>query len=486
MEAKLQQPKPSKKMMGPEMELCLKSIHGITIAVSAEEKEKKKKKDQLTSEGPPAAADEGVRSDAKTILVSPTRRSLRATVAFTGSSSSMQVSSATMCGRTGHLIIESGVLQDDPEGFSLLVGREDEGQSQTETEAEQQEEASVTQKIHNTSASTNTTVTRLVATFQDPAELKRIQRQQQQQQQRSSSSFSDAASQVTSSSSRSQAAPHLRLQLPPLDPSIPTMSLQEVNDTTSASSSSSWSPTGTVLPEQVELNISIKDEEDPTTILAEGQARLRLFQQEAPTIAQLDLPIVMGRGMSTTTTSRDNVVSFDGKAYVRVEVCIETMEAKLKRHSIEEATGTDLDRTPSLTLTDPGSEDSKKQPQADDDDDEDEDIRVLLARFKAAGAHHATSSKNNPLMDSDPEAGKKDEKRRGFSSFFCAVEAVRPSLQGFVELMKRCEGHRRNTGKNYETAAGPWAQSYEDQAREMGITPSMATSTIATRESLNI
>jgi hypothetical protein len=461
------------KQKGPKMELCLKSIHGISW----------KKHQQVPPTGSSSSDDDQLQNKQEKTNDDAFIPSWRVSVAFTGSSTSMEVSSATMCSRTGHLMIESLVMEVDHE------------------EAEP-------------SSEDPTTTTPLVARFQDPNQLRRIR------QHRSSKSMDSSAS---SSSSR---APHLRMHLPPLDTTLPTMTLLEVNEKASSSSSSpstttkpeltnssshsttyAWSPTGSVLPEEIELNISIRGED--SFIVAEGQARLRLFQHEAPLSAQLDLPITPITSDMSTRTIREGdldfqnqvVVDIDHGAFVRVEVSIESSSsddaAKKSDNgtSSNEASSSMDDRIPSLTAaSDASDNNSKKEHQQDEDD---EDIPALFAQFKSGarnmGRGDGTSSPLNApegnggnidnRNDMNKDVGDEENHRRGlFSSILCSSELqLRPYLQGFVDLLQRCEG-RSNHNKDH----WKFYSSYADQSRDMDVTPSLAASTIATRESLNI
>jgi hypothetical protein len=244
----------------PEVDLTLKSLHGIAW----------RSDEWITPEGdsePP---------------------NVKATVAFTGSASNMQVSSSTMCSRTGHLVIES--LSMNPDDARQTSSKE--------------------------------RFNPLVAAFHVDAV------------EGNNSALSTPAS---ASSVDSSLRPHLTLRLPSIDPKLPSVPVSEVNRNSRVVSSSQWaesnknhstmtdstgkswrqsvlwSPTP-VMPEIIELNVTLRSEDN--TVYQEGIAHLLFFQQGESGITTLDLPVKIKTGQA------QSMVTLQPDAYIRVQIAI--------------------------------------------------------------------------------------------------------------------------------------------------------------------
>jgi hypothetical protein len=374
----------------PEVELTLKSLHGITW----------KSGEGDTPEGysePP---------------------NVTATVAFTGSASNMQVSSSTMCSRTGHLVIES--LSMNPDEARQTCGSD--------------------------------TCHPLVATFQDAVEGRN----------------SALPTPTSASSVDSSLRPHLSLRLPSRDPKLPSVPLAEVNRSsrvvpgdqpqvesvaaestvTSATKepwrqSVLWSPTGTVMPEIIELNVTLRSEDN--TVYQEGIAHLVFFQQGESGITTLDLPVKKKAGHV------EPMFTLEPDAYIRVHIAIIKSAGRVP--------------SPTPTTTTASSEWSQemeveqKLTEVMDQLKENEDM--ALARGKAA------------KLELHEQAAETPNKRWGPPSpMMCAAFDVRKTVQAFGDAFRICD-----TPKAYN-------KGFDDHG--VKFTNSMMGSTIATRESLEI
>jgi hypothetical protein len=367
----------------PEVELTLKSLHGIAWK-----------------------SDEGVAPEGDSEPPHVT-----ATVAFTGSASNMQVSSSTMCSRTGHLVIASLSMNPDAR------------------------QTSSTETCHP-----------LIATFHDAVEGKN----------------SALPTPASISSADSSFRPHLTLRLPSIDPTLPSVPLAEVNRNSRVVPSPSqswveseadestktratkeswrqsvlWSPTGTVMPEIVELNVTLRSEDN--TLYQEGIAHLLFFQQGGSGITTLDLPVKLKGGHA------QSMVTLQPDAYIRVQIAI-TKSA---------------DQAPSPTATSTSSSEWSQQMEVErkligvmDQLKENEDMAAVRANAAKLKFHEQAA-----------EAPKK--------RWLCTALDVRKTVQAFGDAFRKCD-----TPKEY---------TYEFEKHGIKFSNSMMASTIATRESLEI
>jgi hypothetical protein len=374
----------------PEVELTLKSLHGIAWK-----------------------SDEGVapKGDSEPPNVT-------ATVAFTGSASNMQVSSSTMCSRTGNLVIES--LSMNPDDARQTSGAE--------------------------------ICYPLVATFHDAVE----------------GNNSALPTPVSASIVDSSLRPDLTLRLPSRDPNLPAMPLAEVNRNSRVVPSSQswveseaneskmpgatkeswrqsvlWSPTGTSMPEIIELNVTLRSEDN--TVYQEGIAHLLFFQQGESGITTLDLPVKkkVGHAQSMVTLQPD--------AYIRVQIAI------IK--SADEAPTL----TPTSTTTSTSSEWSQEM-------EEEQKLSGNMDQWKeheVMAAARATTAK----LEFHEQAVETPKKRLA-PPMMCAAFDVRNTMQAFGDAFRKCDA----------------PEACNNGFERYGVKCSNSTmgSTIATRESLEI
>jgi len=220
-----------------------------------------------------------------------------AAVSFTGSASNMQVSSFTMCGRTGNLLVESNVLE---------VAKE-EGANDASNE--------VVRKSSEVS---------LFATFNDPIKGRR-----------------SLPSSGTSTSSNSSSRPHLKLKLSESNPNVPKGTLSNINRTSAIKQNPSlveeghsikssdgsrgpsiqWEGGGEAMPDIVELHISMRTSEH--TLCHEGIAHLVFYGSKRELgVTTMDLRIKQKQPLHPDSPSDPNniFISFAEDAYIRVQV----------------------------------------------------------------------------------------------------------------------------------------------------------------------
>jgi hypothetical protein len=248
--------------VAPHVEVTIKSIHGISC-----------KSDDVHSL-PPA---------------------LQASVAFKGSASSMRVTSFTISGRTGELVVQSSSMELDKEAAAKVPSNDNEY--------------------------------RLLAAFDNP-----LSGPPPALALRSSSaeSSSSASSSQRSSTSSSSSSPHLKIQVPTCRPSVslsPNMdSIRPDAPTQSESTSGDDDPANPLsedssitepkAPIALEFHVCIESECDG--ILHEGIAHLLFYGDEHFDVKTLDLPIEWKT--SPTTDAKDCSVSFHTDARVRIEI----------------------------------------------------------------------------------------------------------------------------------------------------------------------
>jgi hypothetical protein len=237
---------------GPHVEVTIKSIHGISW-----------KSDELHSL-PPA---------------------LKASAAFKGSGSSMRVTSFTLCGRTGDLVVQSSSMELDEEAASRIATTDNEY--------------------------------RLVAAFDDP-----LTGGQPVIASRSSS---------TGSTSTSSSRPHLKIDVPKCRPSLslssanvdstrtgtptPTESTSGANDLASRFTEDQ-SLSDSKSPISVEIHVCLQSDDDG--ILQEGVAHLLFYGDEHFDVTTLDLPIETK--VSPTSDAKEPSVLFQADARIRVQI----------------------------------------------------------------------------------------------------------------------------------------------------------------------
>jgi hypothetical protein len=306
-----------------------------------------------------------------------------AAVSFTGSASDMQVSSSTMCVRTGQLVVESNAMDFDKDS---------------------------TNKRESSDYP-------MFATFDDPMEGRR-------------SPTSDG-SQSTSSSGFS-CRPHLTLKMPQKNETSPSVPLGAVNrDSRVVESDGSSSvrseesrefsrgpsvmwEEGSDMPDIVELHISLRSEDN--SICREGIAHLVFFgSQKELGNTTMDLRIKSKGPSNPNAPSKvtdQPLLCFESAACVRVQVEITSEDQpapspkhiELSEHFDEQKIGNIMEQLR-------------------------EHEELAAARTKAA----------NFTMNEEAV-----EKRRPFSKLFCqnGVE-FRQTFQAFFEALRPCDGKKR-------------------------------------------
>ena len=328
-----------------------------------------------------------------------------AAVSFKGSARNMQVSSFTMCGRTGNLVIESNPLEVD-----------------------------------STTAGEDFTPHRslpLMATFSDPKEARHRSVQ--------------SCSMSTSSSSSSQ-RPHLKLKISgSKNRHVPQRSLTTVNRSSVVQQSPSqdggdgstdgsrgvsiyWEAENDVMPDIVELHIVVcknntNSDTEEDAICEEGIAHLLFYGSQSELgLTTMDLRIKkrQPQHVSATTTadlalhpSSSGSVSFLEDAYIRVQVDVTALDST-KQASDD------------LALSD-RYEDEIKMRHIVSKLQEHEEMAALRAKVNRMGLDGAAAAEANEHNDS------KFHRRFLCSSGLDFGDTVRVLMDAFT----KCDGKRR-------------------------------------------
>lgn len=352
-----------------------------------------------------------------------------ATVSFKGSARNMQVSSFTMCGRTGNLVIESNPLEID-------------------SSQEEQDDDSLTKPQASLP---------LVAKFNDPKDARRSL---------------PSCSMSTSSSSSSSHRPHLKLKLSGnKNRRVPQRSLTTVNrssliqqspsqdggdgSTTDDSRGASiyWDAENDVMPEIVELHIVLCRNNFPTSsntdteedaICEEGIAHLLFYgtqselglttmylrikkKQQQPQhafsspVTTHDLALYPSSSSSSSTGS---LVSFLEDAYIRVQVDVTKLDS----------TGQSPD---DLVLSERYEEDKKMRTIVSQLQEHEEmaALRAKVNRMGMEGAAEGGGGGDDPRDNRNP-------RRFLCSSGLDFGDTVRVLMDAFT----KCDGKRRKKG----------------------------------------
>lgn len=351
-------------------------------------------------------------------------RDVMAAVSFTGSASSMQVSSFTMCGHTGNLVIESNSLELDPD-------------SSTGNDCDD---------ARNSQPSNSKFLS--FATFNDPMEGRR--------------SLPSCA--MSTDSNASSYRPHLQLKLSGPKPNAPKRSLATANKASAIQQNQSLSEDASVLsndcsrggsihweaecdamPDIVELHVVLRNED--RSICQEGVAHLIFYggnQREMGTTT-MDLRIKNKRPLtpeSTSNTPEDSSFSFAEDAFIRVVVDVSSSDRPA-----------------------PSPEEIRLSDHFDE-----QKIGNIMFKLKEHEEMAAARAMNIKLGLQNQDEPPKNTPRRMFcNSGLDFGETFRTIIDAFT----RCEGRR---GKQSDT------KSFMPILR----TSSTMDSTIATRESLLI
>jgi hypothetical protein len=422
---------------GTNVELTVRSLHGIEWQVNSE----------LALEAPP----------------------MTATVAFTGSASNMEVSSSTMCARTGRLIIETNAINVD-------------------TEQLRQQQPERTPMTPSPSGSTSNSADakditrsfRLVANFCDTEEGRR----------------SPPLCQISSSSILGLASrPHLRLGLPPHDPNGPFVPLSKSNrdsriilsscdDTTAwleseeaTSTCSTGSKLTTILPEIIEVHVALRDESEVSGVFQEGIAHLVLFgNQKGNGPCILDLPIkrkmygnpIFPTDPASTTLS---TMQLEPSAFIRVQVSIFSDQALPKPLP-----------PPRATMPKQIFESNKEIGGIMDH------LRYINESRQFGFLQRTSPEAAAPAVEGSGDKvgsnkNKKITKKTFLSSrFACGGFDLIQSLQSFVEDARGCNSNNKKLSKK-RAVAGVRQMWPNSQGYGFAHQHSFMASTIATRES---
>lgn len=199
-----------------------------------------------------------------------------ATVAFTGSASSMQISSFSMCGRTGNLVIESKALEAVADECQALTGASPKENSQETVERSRQQ---------------------FIATFNDPTGGRR----------------SIASCSQSTSSSSLTSRPHLQLRLSPSTPIPQNELLMKGGETRSSTPASDKNASVDI----VELYITLRNRD--YSVCVEGITHIIFEGQQRCTTKTVDLLI-----QENPIGSSCPPIWFAQDAYIRVDIGVAT------------------------------------------------------------------------------------------------------------------------------------------------------------------
>lgn len=328
---------------------------------------------------------------------------VKACVGFSGSAPNMQVSSFTMCPRTGNLVVESNGLETDMD-------------------------------ICETSTPQSTMMN---AKFDDPLETKHARRRL--------SSSQSASSGASSSTYR----PHLQFELPG-----ETKETEETKDTyrdeklTTAVSNS----------RSIHLIVTLRsDDPEASNLYLEGVANLKVPEKFETLPVTLDLPVTSTVRNHPQETSAQSVyegpgiISFDNSAIIRVVLTLSTRKSPEWLANDSSSGQSELILSENLDELQLGG-----MMKMMHEKEEIEDARIRAAK----------------LLNLRNENGA-DPKRTIW--FLCnGSNDFGPSFQTFFDILKDCDGQRRNfRSKNF------------DADQDLFLTSTMA-STIDTTDSLGI
>ena len=307
---------------------------------------------------------------------------VKACVAFSGSAPNMQVSSFTMCPKTGNLVVGSNCLEAGVEPAAA-------GQ------------ASDSQRT-------------MSARFDDPLEAS-------QAKQRPSLSSSHSAS---SGASGSSCRPHLQFEL---------------SDDSSEVKATPDKYNGGIIPSNssgdrsIELQISLRsDDPEASSIRHEGVAVLNVPAKFENLPITLDLPIASRPEDAVAATedsstgslveNKSGMLNFDSSAYIRVVLCLAAHRLQQGLSQDQSSSQPELVLSDNLDMLQLGGMMKKMHEK-----EEIEDARMRAATLIKASNHDA------------------NEHKRRNSAFFCnGSSGIGGCVQTFFEILKGCGGQSRN------------------------------------------